>query len=236
PAVLRLREQCRRPDPRAHVDVVTAGVHHGHRRSRAVLRGRLARVGESGPFFDRESVEIGADHHGWSLAVGEQTDDPGPPDSGRDLETERAEAVRQLRRRLFLVKGELRILVKVEIQLLQIRIEGVERSEHRRGRGIGRSRGRGSERGGGDREEEDGTSHVFCSFANKTKAAWRLSRMSYATLREKWQKRPRRSARAREQSRACARRSAPGGSAPSPSSPSRLGFPWASSGSRCRPG
>ena len=48
-------------------------------------------------------------------------------EAGRDLVAERAQALGELRRRLHLVEGELGVLVEIEVELLELGIERVER-------------------------------------------------------------------------------------------------------------
>ena len=52
-------------------------------------------------------------------------DDAGLADAGRDLEAERLQARGQLRRGLRLLERQLRVLVKVLVERLDVRIDGV---------------------------------------------------------------------------------------------------------------
>ena len=77
------------------------------------------------------------------VAVLHDRDDAGPPDARRDLVAERAQAVRELRRGLLLVVRELGVLVEIDVELLEVGIERVERSERRiRGGGLRREKRR----------------------------------------------------------------------------------------------
>jgi hypothetical protein len=131
PVVLRLREERRRADERGHVHVVPAGVHDRNGRAGVVLRPDLARVSESGSLLDRQRVHVRADQHRRAAAVAEQRDDAEASDMVGDLVAELAQVVRELRRGPFFMERQLGVLVQVDVELLEIRIETIERSESR---------------------------------------------------------------------------------------------------------
>ena len=102
-------QQARHGEEDRGVAVVAAGVHHPR-----VLRAVLDLV----CFLDRQRVHVGPQQHGPA-----RTRAAGAPDQGRDagrgdpgpdvLGTEGAQPLGDEARRLFLVKGEFRVLVQV---------------------------------------------------------------------------------------------------------------------------
>ena len=87
----------------------------------AVLANAQARL-----LRNRQRIELGAQHDGWSGAVLHDRDDAGLADAGRDVEAERLHARGELRRGLRLLESELGVLVQVLVERLDVRIDRVD--------------------------------------------------------------------------------------------------------------
>jgi hypothetical protein len=147
PALPVVGQRGRGTDPRGHVNVVAARVHHRHRLTRGVLPRRLTREGEPRLLFDRERVELGAQHDGRAGAVLEDAHDAGPSDARRDLEACSLQSLRHLRGGRRFLKRKLGVRVKVFVERLEDRPErlGPRGHEHeqcqRRGKTGGAAHG-----------------------------------------------------------------------------------------------
>src|SRR5262249_15524648 len=70
------------------------------------------------------------------LAVLQHADHAGPTDAGGDLEAELAQLVGHLRRRLLLLRRQLRVLVQIRVDRIEVRpdlVEARDRREHENG-------------------------------------------------------------------------------------------------------
>src|SRR5664280_33014 len=63
PLIFGLPHDLRRTHQGRHVNVVAAGMHHGHRQAGIVLGRNLARVGKPGLLLDRERVQLSPQHN-----------------------------------------------------------------------------------------------------------------------------------------------------------------------------
>ena len=68
-----------------HVDVMPAGVHHAYVATTIVFRADLAGIQQSGLFFNRQRVKLGAQHHRWARTILKDGDDAGPAHVFGDL-------------------------------------------------------------------------------------------------------------------------------------------------------
>ena len=111
--------------PRGHVQVVTAGVHDGDRRTGEVLRDHGARERNACLLRHGQRIELGPKHHRRASTVSQETHDAGAADAGRHLVSKRLETRGKLRGGLHLLEGQLRIAMDVLIERLQFGIVGV---------------------------------------------------------------------------------------------------------------
>ena len=132
PAVAVFGHQARRARPRRHVNVVPARVHHRRRLSAGVPHDDRAGKRQAGLLFDRERVELGAKHDGRPGAILHDRDDARAADAGRDVEAEGFRARGQFRRGLRFLKRQLWMLMKVDVQRVDVRIDGVDFQRRRR--------------------------------------------------------------------------------------------------------
>ena len=123
------------------VHVVAAGVHDRDRVAVGVGTGGRAGVREAGVLLYGEGVHVGAQHDGGSVAVAQHPDDAGPADAGAHLAAGPLELLGGLGGRAALVIRELRMGMKVAVEVLQGFDDRVEPVEDRM-RGWGVSRGR----------------------------------------------------------------------------------------------
>jgi hypothetical protein len=125
--------------PRRHVQVVSARVHHGNGLSRRVAARCRARERDARLLGDRQGIELGPQHRGWPGAVSQQRDDAGLADAGGHVEAERLEAIGEQCGRSRFLKTQLRMLVKIPVQRLELasrrRDVRVRRLRGRRDRG-----------------------------------------------------------------------------------------------------
>ncbi len=111
--------------PRGHVQVVTAGVHDGHRRPGEILRDHRARERNAGLLRHGQRIELGSKHDRRAGTVSQETDNAGAADARRHLVSERLETRGELRGGLHFLKGQLRIAMDVLIEDLQVGVVGV---------------------------------------------------------------------------------------------------------------
>ena len=126
PAVAMFCHEPRGSGPRGHVKIVAARVHHRRRLSGRVLRDDGAGEGKPGLLFDRERVELRAQHHRGSGAVLEHGHDPGLADARGDVEAERLQARREFGRRLDFLKPEFRRAMKVDVERVDVGKDGID--------------------------------------------------------------------------------------------------------------
>ena len=126
PTVLLPREQRRCAHPRRHVDVMPARMHHRRDLAGIGLRRDRACIRKPGGLLERQRVHVGANQDGGPIAVAQNADDAGAANMLGDLEPQLAQARGQLRGRLVLVLGQLRIAVQVLVERVELWIDAVE--------------------------------------------------------------------------------------------------------------
>ena len=126
PAIAVLGHQPGGAGPRRHVEIVSARVHDRRRLPGGV--GRHHRAGERQSRFlrHRQRVELGAHHRGRSRAVLHHGDNARAAHAGRDVEAERLHARRQLGCRLRFLERQLRVAMEIDIQRLDVGIDGID--------------------------------------------------------------------------------------------------------------
>ena len=86
----------------------------------AIVGRRLAGVRQTGRFFDRQRVHVGAQHHRRSVAVSKQAHHAGLPDAGRHLVTCGAKMIRRQARRTRFMHRQLRVRVDILVEAFEV--------------------------------------------------------------------------------------------------------------------
>ncbi len=126
PAVASVAHERGGADQAGHVNVVPAGVHDGNVVAGGVFGDDVARVGQAGVFVHRKSVEFGAQHDHWAVAVLQDADNAGATDSGGDFESELTEGVGKFGGGVHFVQREFGIAMKIEIQGFDAWVDSVD--------------------------------------------------------------------------------------------------------------
>ena len=108
------------------MNVVPAGMHHSDFHAGGIAGLHLAREWQSGVLRHRQGIELGAKHHGWSPTVSENRDDTVSANPGRDFVAELLQLGRETLCGCGLVKRELGVLVKMDVQCFRCRVGGVD--------------------------------------------------------------------------------------------------------------
>ena len=129
PLILQSLQRACGPDERRHVRIVAAGVHHVNFSAVVILGCDFARVRKSGVFFDRQCIEVGAHQDGRAGAIFHDAHDAVTFKIGvivfaevlRHFASNRAQFLRDQRRRLFFPSGKLGMAVDIFINRQQRR-------------------------------------------------------------------------------------------------------------------
>ena len=117
PAVLQAAQDRGGAGQGGHVEVVAAGVHDA---------GYLAGVGQSCLLLHGQRVQFRAEEQGRALAVPQHAHHAGAAHAGGDIEAGLPHLVRHLHGGLHFLAGQLRMLMKVEVEGIQCGIEPVQ--------------------------------------------------------------------------------------------------------------
>jgi len=98
------------------VEIVPAGVHHGHIAPGIVFSANFAGIKKVRSSLPPAAHQVRAQHHGRSRAVFQDGDNPRTTDVFSHVVSQAAQAPSQLRRGLDFVCREFRILMQIEIQ------------------------------------------------------------------------------------------------------------------------
>lgn len=128
PPVAQCCQDSRGADERSHVNIMAAGVHGGHLAPVIVLRARLAGVGKTGFFQDRQAIEVGTDQNGGPRAVLEHAHHAVATHLGGHFKARLLQLIGHTGGGLRLLKGNLRRCVKLLVQLQQTRVLGLHAS------------------------------------------------------------------------------------------------------------
>ena len=120
PLILHRRQAPRGANQDGHMDVVTAGVHDRNLKP-VVVEGRGdARIVEPGQFLDRQGVHIDPYEYRRSGPILEHADNPEAAHLFGHFETKTPEFSCQTGRAFLLVIGKLRVLVQLDVKIVQI--------------------------------------------------------------------------------------------------------------------
>ena len=110
------------------MQVVAAGMRHGHLAAIGVLAGSGARIVRTGVFPDRQRVHVGPQQNGRPAAVSQHADYAGAADAGTHFVAAPLQPLRSAPGGPLLLMGQLRVLVQVLIELFlgipQARVAG----------------------------------------------------------------------------------------------------------------
>ena len=132
PAVPVLRHQTRGPGPRRHVDIVSAGVRPRNRLAARVFHDDFTGERQIGFFLDGQGIQFGPQHHRRPRPIFHYRDNASLPDASSDLISQGPRARGKFGRRLHLLERQLRVLVQVDIQGFDVRIDGINFGRGRR--------------------------------------------------------------------------------------------------------
>ncbi len=148
----------RGPAPGRHVDVVAARVHDVRGLPAGVGYDRLARERQPCLLLDRERVELGAQHHGRTVAVLQDGHDARAADARRHVVSQRGGPRRQQPGRARLLERQLGMAVQVDVQGFDVRVDRVDvgfaGAGPRGAAGLRHGRGGAERRQEGERDEE----------------------------------------------------------------------------------
>ena len=123
PLVLVRREPAGRADQVRDVNVVAAGVHDA-RFAGFALDFHLRGIGQARLLRHRQGIQIGANHDGRPVAIFQHADNARLGDSFGHLDAGRPQLLRHAGGRLVFLERQLRMRVKMAIQLNQLRLMG----------------------------------------------------------------------------------------------------------------
>lgn len=86
----------------------------------------LARVGQARLFVDRQPIEVRSHQHRRPFAILQDRDEAEPADPGGDGEAQLLHSFGEQRGRLLFVARQLRLLVQLNVQRVEIRVEDVD--------------------------------------------------------------------------------------------------------------
>src|SRR5581483_8576319 len=98
------------------MEIVAAGVHDRDIVAGVIMGMHFAGVWKASLLLDRESIEFGSQHDGWTGAVLQQRNDPGAADVLGNFVSERAQPGRQFCCSLRFMSRQFGMLVQIEIK------------------------------------------------------------------------------------------------------------------------
>ena len=140
PSVLGMSHDGGSAIPGGHVEIVSARVHDEDFVAFGVFCLDFAGVGQAGFFFDGKGIEFGAEHDDGARAVLEDGDDTGAADVFGDFKAQRSEFGGKFCGGLRFLRGELGVLMDIDVDRVGIGVDGVYFLRMRRESGLGEDR------------------------------------------------------------------------------------------------